>query len=214
MFDPKIRRRKKTKAKNPIIETPGLAEKKPPRIRKRKNPDREAMTRGDKATLSRAITSENVLALIEGTAGIKKTLAERLGCSYRYILTLLNRPGPEWDEVRLAMKIEYDTLGDIAESTVKDAMRQRLDVGTAANTAKWFLDRKHTGRGYGKKDQLTIEGGENPLNINMQMINISDLVLSLDVKRAILDAIREKARLDEKATYETIATEKLKEGGS
>lgn len=74
--------------------------------------------------------------------------------------------------------------------TVHDTMSQRLDLSVASTTARWYLDRKHVDRGFGKKDQMTLEGGQNPLTLQHQtVIPIDKLDLPLAVKKQILEAM-------------------------
>ena len=46
-----------------------------------------------------------------------------------------------------------------AERTVGEVMRQRTDLNAAANTAKWYLERRAPDE-YGRHDKLTIDNGD------------------------------------------------------
>jgi transposase-like protein len=46
-----------------------------------------------------------------------------------------------------------------AERTVGEVMRQRGDLAAAANTAKWYLERRLPDE-YGRHDKLTIDNGD------------------------------------------------------
>lgn len=97
--------------------------------------------------------------------------------------------GDDWEECRNLLKAETEKVGDIAEITVCESMQQRVDIGVASTTARWYLDRKHADRGYGKKEQLTLEGGQNPISINHTLIPIAALNLPLETKKEILKAM-------------------------
>ena len=141
---------------------------------------------------------------IKGSCGIRHRIAERLGCAYATLDRALQMEGDDWEECRNLLKAEREKVGDIAEITVCESMQQRVDIGVASTTARWYLDRKHADRGYGKKEQLTLEGGQNPISINHTLIPIAALNLSLETKREILKAMeaweRTKAKEDETGT--------------
>lgn len=133
---------------------------------------------------------DRVIEAIPGTGGIRKKLAERLGCNYCTLLGALKIEGEEWDMVRKCLIQEEMKIGDLAEETVIDVMEQRLDMSVASTTARWFLDRKHSDRGYGKKSQVTLEGGHNPIKLAaQQVLPLDELDLPLKVKKQILDAM-------------------------
>jgi len=139
----------------------------------------------DKATKTR------VLKAIPGSGGIIARICKRLDCSRSTLKSRLELP--DWDDVRAEMDLERDAVGDIAERTVQESMRQRLDIGTAARTAKWYLERKHEDRGYKDRKELTIEGGNNPLQINStNVVFLDTLDLDINTRREILKAIKEK----------------------
>jgi len=102
----------------------------------------------------------------------------------------LQAEGPEWDDVRERLKTEGEIVGDLAEQTIIDSMSQRLDLGIASSNARWYLDRKHPDRGFCKRSEVKIEGGDNPLKVQT-IIPIHELNLPLKVKRQVLHAMRE-----------------------
>lgn len=150
------------------------------------------------------ITPARFKKALEGSRGIKGILTQRLDCTYYALNRALAREGDAWDKCRYLYKLEQERVGDIAEITVCESMQQRLDIGVASTTARWYLDRKHVDRGYGKKEQVTLEGGQNPISINHTLIPIAALNLPLETKREILKAMevweRTKAKEDESST--------------
>lgn len=126
---------------------------------------------------------------IKGSCGIRNRIAERLGCSYETLEKAFAMEGDDWEECRNLLKAEKEKVGDIAEMTVCESMQQKVDIGVASTTARWYLDRKHTDRGFGKKDQLTLEGGSNPITMKHTLIPVGELNLSLQCKREILKAM-------------------------
>ena len=150
------------------------------------------------------ITPVRLLKAIKGSGGIRLRITKRLECGYRTLDKALKMEGDDWEECRNLLKAEREKVGDIAEITVCESMQQRVDIGVASTTARWYLDRKHADRGYGKKDQLTLEGGQNPINVNHTIIPIAALNLPLETKREILKAMeaweRTKAKEDESGT--------------
>lgn len=135
------------------------------------------------------ITPVRFKKALEGSHGIKGLIAQRLGCSYYALSKALAREGDAWDECRYLYKLEQEKVGDLAERTIFEVMRSMKDVPVAAQTARWYLDRKHVDRGYGKKEQVTLEGGQNPISINHTLIPIAALNLPLETKREILKAM-------------------------
>lgn len=141
---------------------------------------------------------------IKGSCGIRNRIAERLGCAYETLDKALAMEGDDWEECRNLLKAEREKVGDIAEMTVCESMQQKVDIGVASTTARWYLDRKHTDRGFGKKEQLTLEGGSNPIQMQHTLVPVGELNLSLQCKREILKAMeaweRTKAKEDESST--------------
>lgn len=135
------------------------------------------------------LTPVRVKKALEGSHGIKGLIAQRLGCSYYALSKAMAREGDAWDECRYLYKLEQEKVGDLAERTIFEVMRSMKDVPVAAQTARWYLDRKHVDRGYGKKEQVTLEGGQNPISINHTLIPIAALNLPLETKRVILKAM-------------------------
>ena len=59
--------------------------------------------------------------------------------------------GDDWEECRNLFKFEKEKVGDIAEMTVCESMQQKVDIGVASTTARWYLDRKAYGQGLWKE---------------------------------------------------------------
>ena len=145
------------------------------------------------------LNKSRVLRAVEGTGGILKTIAGRLGVTYGHFFNQVrDNQSPDWDEIRQAISIERERIGDIAECTVQEMMCQRLDFNTASGTARWYLERKHPERGFKEKKELTLEGGKNPLNIRSETyVPLEELDLPIDVRKQILAAIEKKQKEQE-----------------
>ena len=150
------------------------------------------------------ITPARLLKAIKGSCGIRYRIVDRLGCAYGTLNRALKKEGDDWEECRNMLKAEKEKVGDIAEITICETMQQKVDIGVASTTARWYLDRRHADRGYGKKDQLTLEGGSNPITMQHTLIPVGELNLSLQCKREILKAMEvwevTKAKEDESST--------------
>lgn len=132
---------------------------------------------------------ELVVAAIKGSGGIKQTIADRLGVHRHTVDSYLER----YPEAAQAMKNETEAQGDYAETVVLSAIHETTQVTTvdpktqepkvaskptekAVDTAKWYLSKKHRGRGYGDTividptaltlEQLErIQAGEDPAQV-------------------------------------------------
>lgn len=102
------------------------------------------------------ITKDQVLAAIEGSGGIIKTIARRLGCCR----TTAKKYIDKWEATRTAMKEEQEECVDTAEQVILSSLKKN-DV----NTAKWYLALKAKNRGYGGEDTPVKE--EKGLCINI-----------------------------------------------
>ena len=85
------------------------------------------------------VTHSRLMKAIEGSNGIIEVIAGRLGVTRQSI----HRALKEDAEAREFLENEADTILDIAEVVVFDAIKNR-DV----NTAKWYLGTKGGRRGY------------------------------------------------------------------
>ncbi len=133
------------------------------------------------------ISKRKVLRAIKGTGGVKTKIVERLGCSYCYFLTILKRP--HWEDIREAIREEMDQVADLAEGTVRDAIEQRLDIGTALKASTWLLTRaRHKDRQMGDESKVTLEGGDKPIQVSKN-VSVESLDLPIEVKRQILAAV-------------------------
>lgn len=177
---------------------PGLTDKRRESIiRKKKGCEgrggREAMPRVKKIKRRKArrrLSKIRILKAIPGSGGTLKELARRLECTYHAIqITIKSQKYPEVNE---RLEEEKEAVGDLAEETLKEVMQQRLDMSTAARTARWWLEKKCSDRGFKDKTELTLEGGENPLHLKQDGFSIDDLNLPLDLRRELLKAIEQK----------------------
>lgn len=139
------------------------------------------------------ITKKRTLKAIEGSGGIATEIVKRLDCSPFTYYTTMRRP--DWEPIRIALQVERDRVGDLAEDCVQFVIKQRGDLKAAANMAKWYLERKHTNRGFGKKSEITLEGGQNPLKVN-HLISVEGLPLA--VRKLLLMSIEALEKPDGK----------------
>jgi hypothetical protein len=135
------------------------------------------------------LTLQKIINAIPDSGGIIKRIAERLDCSYTHVCEQIKKHPEAVD----ALAVERERVGDIAEETVLDMMRQRIDMGEAARTSRWYLERRHPDRGYVERKHTTIEGGDKPLHVqNETLLPIDSLDLPLAVKKQILEAMEKK----------------------
>lgn len=136
------------------------------------------------------INSIMLIKAIKGSEGIVSRIARKLGRTPHTVSKLLEKQGDGWDKAREAFEIEKERLVDLAEETVRDTMRQRIDIGVASTTARWCLDRKGVHRGYGAKEKVIVEGGDKAIEVK-GMVSIESLNLPLAVRREVLKAMKE-----------------------
>ena len=132
---------------------------------------------------------------IEGSGGIKKVIADKLGLPYMTVWKIIDR-APQG--IKDMIEKEKEFMGDVAEQTVLESMQQRLDIATASRTALRVLNsNKHKKRGYSEDNKLTIEGGDKPLKVqNEAVLDIDTLDLPIKTRKQILKAMEKKALED------------------
>lgn len=138
------------------------------------------------------ITPQKMIKAIKGSGGLKTVIAQRMGCHWSGVYWSLKfREGPEWDKAREAFKEEEEAVGDIAEGTIQECIQQRLDLSVAGQNARWLLGTKYSNRGFREKSTVRVEGGDNPLKIDVEHhVRIEDLDLDFETRKTILEAIR------------------------
>lgn len=132
-------------------------------------------------------TKKEFLEALQGTGGVKARIAENLGCSYGTVGNLLRRP--DWADMLEAFNDEVECGVDLAQQTIMDAMRQRLDMGVASNTARWYLSHMRRDQ---FADKTIIEGGANPIKVVQANIDVDTLNLPIEMKRQLLLAMDNK----------------------
>lgn len=98
------------------------------------------------------LTVDMVLAALQSSAGIKKAAAMSLGVSRSSLYRFIDANPEILDAIS---EIDEEIL-DLTEGEVIKAIKKG-DM----NTARWFMDRKGRGRGYGH--ETTIQGGDKPI---------------------------------------------------
>lgn len=143
---------------------------------------------------------QRVAKAIRGSGGLLSVIAKRLGVSSTTVKNCLLREGPYWDKVRRRYKEECDVITDLAEATIHDVMSQRLDLAAASRTAQWYLARKAQNRGFADVSTVKMEGGTNPIALNVTQSVVPIEKLPLDLRVALLEALdqEEEQNPDEK----------------
>lgn len=104
-------------------------------------------------------TPAEVIAVIPGSAGIKTTIAKRLGVSRWTVDNYLER----WQSVKAAYDEECESVIDTAESVVIKSFQSG-----ETSDARWYLSRKGRHRGYVERQELTGENGQ-PFQIEQKV---------------------------------------------
>lgn len=119
----------------------------------------DSRARGARGPKWSKLRAGKVLGAMKAGAGLSRA-AEIAGVSRQTVWYWRKRGkeegrGPLFDFDLEVAKIE---AGDIAsaERTIKEAVRQRVDLKSAINAATWYLERKLPDE-YGKHDTLTID---------------------------------------------------------
>lgn len=131
-------------------------------------------------------TKKKFLKALRGTAGIKVHIAANLKVRRKTIIKYLKRP--DWEDMREAYQDEVEAGHDAAKIAIRDAIQQRLDIGTAARTAQWLLSKVEREQ-YGDDKKVVVEGGDNPIKMLHGYVDIEKLNLPVDTMRTLLAAL-------------------------
>ncbi len=104
-----------------------------------------------KAPRKKKKTAEVVVAAIDGSGGIKATIARRLNIHRDTVEHYLRI----YPTAALAYKNEVDGIGDMVEATILEAIKNK-DI----ETAKWYAKNKLKDRGYSERVEHTGEDGK------------------------------------------------------
>ena len=108
---------------------------------------------------------QTVLDAISGSGAIMSTIAKRLNCGWATARTYVQR----WEETQQAYEDEEQTILDMAESTLYQAIRNN-DV----QAAKWVLSTKGKARGFSERYELEHSGaGGGPLEVSVNFVKAS-----------------------------------------
>jgi hypothetical protein len=105
----------------------------------------------EKGQSSKGYTKSKVLAAIKGSAGIRSTIAARLGCSWNTANALCKK----WPETVEAMQDEREAILDMSETTLLKSIKDG-DTGSA----KWMLSTIGKERGYVERQEVTGKDGK------------------------------------------------------
>lgn len=134
------------------------------------------------------ITKAEFLAALKGSGGVISVVIEKLKIHRATLKSILARE--DWADMVEELKNEVEDGVDIAENTILDAMKQRLDMNLAANTAKWYLSkrRKET---FGEEQTKADAGAKTIHDHRTQTVNIGvdALNLPVEMKRKLLQEL-------------------------
>lgn len=129
------------------------------------------------------LSQKKFINAIQESGCLKTEIARQCGCT----LKMVEKGLLKWPEAAEAFRMELEKMGDAAKQTVAEMMTQRRDFGVAANTSKWWLERKLKHEGFGAS--LAVEGGDKPISINQ---NITPLdILPLEQRVQVLQWLEE-----------------------
>lgn len=133
------------------------------------------------------MTRPKFLKALKGTHGIKTVIAERLDCSWLAVHNFLKK----WigSEIEDAYNEECERVGDIAENRIIQCIQLGLDENIATQNARWLLSRKCKDRGYGDKQTITHEGGENPIELKSEVM-LDFESMPLELKKELLKYVK------------------------
>ena len=105
---------------------------------------------------------QTVLDAISGSGAIMSTIAKRLNCGWATARSYVQR----WEETQQAYEDEEQTILDMAESTLYQAIRNN-DV----QAAKWVLSTKGKARGFSEKYEHEVTGaGGGPVEVKVNLV--------------------------------------------
>lgn len=145
----------------------------------------------------RHITEKAMLRAIKGSGGVVKLIAERLGCTWHAVYRIIK--SEKWPNINLALEEEKEFVGDLAEETIRSVMEQRIDLASAARTARWYLERRHRDRGFTETKEVQVSGGDRPVRVEHEhYVDVDKLRnLPLDVRVKLLEAMDEQNQGEE-----------------
>ena len=113
-------------------------------------------------------TLEELLVAIEGSHGIKTTIAARLGMHRYTVDKYLQR----YSSALAAYEDECDRVGDVAESIIFQSL-----LNGDLETAKWYAVKKLKHRGYTERHEV---GGKDNEDISIQVSHdVDDRIMDL-----------------------------------
>lgn len=148
-------------------------------------------------------TKERVMNAMTGTMGQWTAIAKNLKCHPNSVANRVKSRG--WEDVYDYWMQEKNKIIDSSEKTVRFMVRQRDDFPTALSAAKYVLASKGVRRGWVPKKEITVQGGDKPLQIaEPGVIDVSVLNLPLKVRKALLEAIEAQEKKLAKPTKKLV----------
>ena len=141
-----------------------------------------------------SFTTQQLLNAIEDSSGNIRVIAERMSRPYSTIYKYLKNKAPE--DIKEILELEREKVVDIAEETVEEMMQQGIHYPTKLNAAKFVLTSspKSNKRGYKDKKELTLQGGDKPIEVrNENVVSLDKLkTLSVADRKKLLEEMEEE----------------------
>jgi len=159
------------------------------RVRKRKKP------KPKKRKISlRKLTRKRLIKAIDNSYGNVGVIADRLGVTYNTVYNAIIVDGSE--EIQDLFEREHERMFDLGERGIVEMAGQSLHFPTKLHACKFIVTHhpKANGRAYKERKQLTIEGGDKPVQIETKnVVALADLrTIPLDVRKQMLEEMEGK----------------------
>lgn len=154
----------------------------------------------------RWLTPKSLMKAIKGSQGIISKIARRLGVVHQTVTLRIKAPG--YEKCLEALENERDRLVDDAEKECRFLVRQKKDLKAKGTMVKFVLQTRGRLRGYQESKEVTIQGGDKPLQINSKSI-VNVETLPLDLRRNILNVINSQNTPPSNSTNGTDHTRRI-----
>lgn len=173
------------------------------RARAKVNPHKKR--KRHKLVKGKPITKERFLKALEGSHGVKAEIARRLNVIHQSLTNWLHKAGNE--DMLLAYQNACESVLDKAEHTVIKFMDDKDNPALALKAATWYLEKKDKAqeRGFATKQKLVLEGGDTPIQVETNLVNVDSLLL--DVRINLMKALESTSQNTHDPSHQ-IATKK------
>jgi hypothetical protein len=141
------------------------------------------------------LSQTKFIKALQGTGGIVKLIAQRLGVADNVVrnrLTNLQNRWPDWTEARQAYVDECERVHDLARETVITKGIQSPDAELAVKTAQWWLERRCAE--FAAKNRTVVEGGDTAIQVNVAAVTVDVTLLSVEARRELLEQLERGPR--------------------